>query len=380
MEQAAQVVEDGHGDHLDAVLAAVAAAAAVARRVPGRARPTCPRCEGWIHSVREEPWRARWGPPAAADAAESAPRSRRSTATSTPSGRAASGRRCTGRRSRAAIFLVGQAPGPHEARLGRPFAWTAGKTLFRWLGEATRADEERVRERVYIAAVVRCFPGKARGGGDRVPTPAEVERWRGFLAREVEILRPALVLPVGRLAISEVLGREAPLAEVVGERAAARLPRRGGRRDPAPAPVGRLDLVQDGAGAHAARAGARARRGPPGGRARVREGPVSGARGAAAAVLLGLLGAACAHAPPPSTGDVRETPRAPPAEGPGAAARAEVGVASYYGHRFHGRRTASGARYDMHALTCAHPTRRSGRACASPRSSAGRSVVVTVNS
>lgn len=114
------------------------------------------------------------------------------------------------------IFLVGQAPGPHEARLGRPFAWTAGKTLFRWLRDATGADEERVRERVYIAAVVRCFPGKARGGGDRVPTPAEVARWRGFLAREVEILRPALVLPVGRLAISEVLGRAAPLAEVVG--------------------------------------------------------------------------------------------------------------------------------------------------------------------
>jgi uracil-DNA glycosylase len=114
------------------------------------------------------------------------------------------------------ILLVGQAPGPHEARIGRPFAWTAGKTLFRWLGEATGADEERVRERIYIAAVVRCFPGKASGGGDRVPTPAEVARWRGFLEREVAILQPRLVLPVGRLAISEVLGREAPLAEVVG--------------------------------------------------------------------------------------------------------------------------------------------------------------------
>jgi uracil-DNA glycosylase len=114
------------------------------------------------------------------------------------------------------ILLVGQAPGPHEARIGRPFAWTAGKTLFRWLREATGAEEEQVRERIYIAAVVRCFPGKAAGGGDRVPTPAEVARWRGFLEREVAILRPRLVLPVGRLAISEVLGREPPLAEVVG--------------------------------------------------------------------------------------------------------------------------------------------------------------------
>lgn len=115
------------------------------------------------------------------------------------------------------LFLVGQAPGPHEARFGRPFAWTAGKTLFRWLESATGADEPTVRERVYIAAIVRAFPGKARGGGDRVPTPAEVARWRGFLEREVAILRPRLVIPVGRLAISEVLGREAPLAEVVGK-------------------------------------------------------------------------------------------------------------------------------------------------------------------
>ncbi len=114
------------------------------------------------------------------------------------------------------IFLIGQAPGPHEARLGRPFAWTAGKTLFRWLERATGADEEAVRARIYIAAVVRCFPGKSKGGGDRVPTPAECARWRGFVEREVEILRPRLVIPVGRLAIQEVLGHTEPIAAVVG--------------------------------------------------------------------------------------------------------------------------------------------------------------------
>ncbi len=114
------------------------------------------------------------------------------------------------------IFLLGQAPGPHEARLGRPFAWTAGKTLFRWLERATGADEETVRARVYIAAVVRCFPGKTSGGGDRVPSADECALWRGFVAREIEILRPRLVIPVGRLAIEEVLGHEGPIAAVVG--------------------------------------------------------------------------------------------------------------------------------------------------------------------
>jgi uracil-DNA glycosylase len=113
------------------------------------------------------------------------------------------------------VFLLGQAPGPHEARLGRPFAWTAGKTLFRWLEQATGAGEARVRQAFYISAVARGFPGKASGGGDRVPTPAEILRWRPFIERELEILRPRLVIPIGRLAIGEVLG-PAPLAEVVG--------------------------------------------------------------------------------------------------------------------------------------------------------------------
>jgi uracil-DNA glycosylase len=114
------------------------------------------------------------------------------------------------------IFLLGQAPGPHEAELGRPFAWTAGKTLFSWFERAFGASEEEVRARVYIAAVVRCFPGKARSGGDRLPSPEEISASRPFIEREIAILHPGLVIAVGRLAIAEVLGEAQPLAEVVG--------------------------------------------------------------------------------------------------------------------------------------------------------------------
>jgi uracil-DNA glycosylase len=114
------------------------------------------------------------------------------------------------------IFLLGQAPGPHEARFGRPFAWTAGKTLFAWMARSFGATEAQFRARVYMAAVVRAFPGKTGGGGDRVPSPAEIEASRGFLAREVAILRPRLVVPVGRLAIEQVLGKGARLDQVVG--------------------------------------------------------------------------------------------------------------------------------------------------------------------
>jgi uracil-DNA glycosylase len=121
------------------------------------------------------------------------------------------------------IFLLGQAPGPHEARFGRPFAWTAGKTLFSWFGRAIGATEEEVRARVYIAAVVRCFPGKTSGGGDRVPSAEEIAASRPFIEREMAILRPRLVIPVGRLAIAEILGHDEPIAAVVGRRLRAQV-------------------------------------------------------------------------------------------------------------------------------------------------------------
>jgi uracil-DNA glycosylase len=116
------------------------------------------------------------------------------------------------------IFLLGQAPGPHEARFGRPFAWTAGKTLFSWFTRAFGATEDEARARIYFAAVVRCFPGKTSGGGDRVPSAEEIAASRPFIEREIELLQPRLVIPVGRLAIAEILGHDEPIAAVVGKR------------------------------------------------------------------------------------------------------------------------------------------------------------------
>jgi uracil-DNA glycosylase len=101
------------------------------------------------------------------------------------------------------ILLIGQAPGPHEASIGRPFAWTAGKTLFTWFA-GIGLDEAAFRRSVYMAAVCRCFPGKQRSGGDRVPSPDEIARCSSWLAAEVALLRPRLVLPVGKLAIAQL--------------------------------------------------------------------------------------------------------------------------------------------------------------------------------
>jgi uracil-DNA glycosylase len=131
------------------------------------------------------------------------------------------------------ILLVGQAPGIKEPGLGQPFAWTAGKTLFRWIESALGWDEETARNRIYFAAVCRCFPGKNPRGGDRVPDEREIQACSHWLQREFEILQPGLVLPVGRLAISQFLTFDS-LSSVVGRRWELR--NHGGVRDLIPLP------------------------------------------------------------------------------------------------------------------------------------------------
>ncbi len=121
-----------------------------------------------------------------------------------------------GRAVASRILLVGQAPGDKEPKLGRPFAWTAGKTLFKWFHGALGWTEDETRDRVYFAAVCRCFPGKNPTGGDRVPAPDEIANCAAWLDREFVLLRPALVLPVGKLAIAQFLP-PAPLADMIGK-------------------------------------------------------------------------------------------------------------------------------------------------------------------
>jgi len=116
------------------------------------------------------------------------------------------------------VMLVGQAPGVKEPMLGRPFGWTAGRTLFRWFEETCGITEAEFRERIYISAVCRCFPGKAKsGGGDRVPDKTEIAECAGWLRREFEILQPQLILPVGKLAITQFLPGVGKLVEVIGK-------------------------------------------------------------------------------------------------------------------------------------------------------------------
>jgi uracil-DNA glycosylase len=105
---------------------------------------------------------------------------------------------------RSPVMLVGQAPGSREAELGRPFAWTAGRTLFGWFRDIG-VDEHVFRERVFMAAVCRCFPGKVVKGGDRVPSREEIESCSHWREAELRLLRPELIIPVGKLAAAQFL-------------------------------------------------------------------------------------------------------------------------------------------------------------------------------
>ena len=102
-------------------------------------------------------------------------------------------------------MLIGQAPGIREPVLQRPFAHTAGQTLFSWFERFCQMDEAAVRSKIYFAAVCRCFPGKNNGGTDRVPTLDEIRTCSRWMDDELQILRPYLVIPVGRLAISQFI-------------------------------------------------------------------------------------------------------------------------------------------------------------------------------
>ncbi len=113
------------------------------------------------------------------------------------------------------VMLVGQAPGQVEVAGRPPFSGRAGRTLFKWLEEAGIGEAE-ARERILISAITRCYPGPAPSGrGDRVPTRSEREQCADWLAAELRIVRPALIIPVGRLAIERFLGAR-PLDVTVG--------------------------------------------------------------------------------------------------------------------------------------------------------------------
>jgi uracil-DNA glycosylase family 4 len=123
------------------------------------------------------------------------------------------------------VMVIGQAPGHLSVERGLPFSGPGGRILQAWLVRAGFAPED-LRQRVYISALTRCDPGPhPRGAGDRKPSLAEVALCRPFLLRELDLVRPRIILLVGGMAIAAFLGPRR-LEEVIGtgcEQSGARL-------------------------------------------------------------------------------------------------------------------------------------------------------------
>jgi uracil-DNA glycosylase len=105
-------------------------------------------------------------------------------------------------------MLIGEAPGAEEDRLGDPFVGQAGRLLDAMLAAI---DLERASN-VYIANVLKCRPP-----GNRNPAPEEVAKCTPHLLRQIELVRPKLILAMGRFAAQTLLGTEASIASLRGK-------------------------------------------------------------------------------------------------------------------------------------------------------------------
>jgi uracil-DNA glycosylase family 4 len=113
-------------------------------------------------------------------------------------------------------MIVGQAPGVAAHLREVPYSGASGKTLKGWLAQAG-FEESDLYARFYLTSVTKCFPGTSAGGkGDRTPSPAEVALCGDHLDREIALVQPELVITLGKLAASALIG-PAPLADLVGQ-------------------------------------------------------------------------------------------------------------------------------------------------------------------
>jgi uracil-DNA glycosylase family 4 len=112
-------------------------------------------------------------------------------------------------------MILGQAPGASAETRNLPYSGATGKTLRAWLAQAG-IDEAAFYEQFYLTSVTKCFPGPSLSGkGDRAPSRAEIALCGTHLDREIALVRPELVITLGKLAASVLLS-SAPLAELVG--------------------------------------------------------------------------------------------------------------------------------------------------------------------
>lgn len=103
-------------------------------------------------------------------------------------------------------MVIGEAPGADEDRQGEPFVGRAGQLLNHMLRAVGLA-----RDDVFIANILKCRPPR-----NRDPKPEEVDSCSGFLERQVKLVRPRLILAVGRIAAQNLLKQDLPVGKLRG--------------------------------------------------------------------------------------------------------------------------------------------------------------------
>ena len=109
--------------------------------------------------------------------------------------------------TRAEWLVIGEAPGADEDRQGEPFVGRAGQLL-----NAMLLAIGLPRETVFIANILKCRPP-----GNRDPKPEEVSRCLPYLSNQIALLKPRIILAVGRIAAQNLLATDAPLARLRGK-------------------------------------------------------------------------------------------------------------------------------------------------------------------
>ncbi len=107
----------------------------------------------------------------------------------------------------ARLMFVGEGPGATEDSTGRPFVGRAGELLTRMIENVLHLR----REQVYIANIVKCRPP-----GNRVPTPTEAFTCRPYLLKQIELIRPRIIMTLGATAYRYLTNDETPISRVRG--------------------------------------------------------------------------------------------------------------------------------------------------------------------
>jgi len=108
-------------------------------------------------------------------------------------------------------MVVGEAPGENEDREGQPFVGAAGQLLDNMLRAVGRSRSGTDAKGVYIANVLKCRPPSNRN-----PQAAEVAQCAPYLARQVALLQPKMILAMGRFAVQSLLQTDEPIGKLRG--------------------------------------------------------------------------------------------------------------------------------------------------------------------